>query len=94
MALAVITNPLGWSHALLMLLPPAAVLWRDARTRWLVVTVLVVFTFPRQSLTAWAGPTPVAPGPGLWLGAHAVAALALFAALCAPARPPLAGSHA
>jgi hypothetical protein len=82
MALAVVLNPLGWGHSLLLLLPCLAVLWLRREGRPTAVVVLALFSLPRQALAEWAGPLPVAPAPGLWLGVHAIAALALFGWLC------------
>jgi hypothetical protein len=74
-----------------MLLVPLVVALRDGRpaTRAVAVVALAVLSLPRQTLMAWAGPMQVHPLPGLVLGAHAVAALALYVALLAdrPAEP-------
>ncbi|HXJ18608.1 MAG TPA: glycosyltransferase family 87 protein [Polyangia bacterium] len=89
MALTVILNPLGWGHTLLMLLPSLVVLGRERRG-WAPLAVAALLTLPRQALVAWAGPLPVAPAAGLWLGVHAAAAAALLVALCLP---PVANSR-
>ncbi len=83
--LSVVLNPLGWGHTLLMLLPALAVLWRE-RGGPAAVVIAALLTVPRQALAAWAGPLPVGPAAGLWLGLHAAAAMALLVALCRPAR--------
>jgi alpha-1,2-mannosyltransferase len=83
--LAVVLNPLGWGHTLLLLLPPLVVLWRERGSSWPAVVIAALFTIPRQALAAWAGPLPVGPAAGLWLGVQAVAAMALLVALCRPA---------
>jgi uncharacterized membrane protein len=83
LTLPVLLNPLGWSHVVLMLLAPLAVLTRDAqrRTRIGVVLVLAALSVPRQRLAEWAGAVPVGPGGGTLLGLHALAALGLFGML-------------
>jgi hypothetical protein len=85
LTLPVLLNPLGWSHVLLMLLAPLAVLARDGspRSRIAACLLLSIFTIPRQRLAAWAGSVPVSAPAGLLLGAHAIAAVALFAVLLA-----------
>lgn len=86
LALPVLLNPLGWSHVLLLLLVPLVVLARDGSpgartTAWLLFSI---FSIPRQRLAAWAGPVfPTSAPAGLLLGLHALAAVALFAALLA-----------
>jgi alpha-1,2-mannosyltransferase len=85
MALTVILNPLGWGHALLLMLPSLAVLWRQRDERRAALVIAALFTLPRQVLAAWAGPLPVGPAAGLWLGVPAVAAVVLFGLLCRPA---------
>jgi hypothetical protein len=85
MVLTVVANPLGWGHTLLLLLPSLAVLWRQRRGPAVVIAALL--TLPRQALVAWAGPLPVGPAAGLWLGVHAVAAVALLVALFLPEPP-------
>jgi hypothetical protein len=89
LALPVLLNPLGWSHVLLMLLVPLAVALRegDWPTQRTALGAVVVLSIPRATLARLAGPLPVPPGRGLVLGLHAVAAVALFVALLANARP-------
>ena len=96
LALPVLLNPLGWSHVVVMLLVPLVVALRDGSpaTRAVALVALAVLSLPRQRLMAWAGPMPVRPAPALFLGVHAVAALALYVALLvaalearAPGRP-------
>lgn len=81
LTLPVLLNPLGWSHVVLMLLAPLAVLARDGRLRRRVtaIVLLAVLSIPRQRLGAWA--LPVGPAAGALLGLHAFAGVALFAAL-------------
>jgi len=85
MALPVLLNPLGWTHVAVMLLVPLTIALRDGgpRTRAVAVLALAALSVPRQSLIAWSGPMPIAPVPGLLLGLHAFAALALYLALLA-----------
>jgi hypothetical protein len=90
LALPVLLNPLAWSHVVVMLLAPAVIALRDggARTRAVTLLALAALSIPRQRLMAWAGPVRVAPGPGLVLGLHAAAALALYFALLAACAAP------
>jgi alpha-1,2-mannosyltransferase len=92
LTLPVLLNPLGWSHVLLMLLAPLAIAARDGspRTRQLAFLVLALTTIPRLTLARLTGPLPIAPGRGLVLGVHAVAAVILFVALMGARRaePP------
>ncbi len=89
LALPVLVNPLGWSHTVLLLLAPLAIALRDggATARRTASAALVVFSIPRTTLSRLADPLPVAPARGLVLGIQAVAAVALFVALLANARP-------
>jgi hypothetical protein len=83
LTLPVLLNPLGWSHVVLMLLAPFAVVFRDGGTGARAATVvwLALLSIPRQRLLAWAGPVPVPPLPGLVLSVHALAAVGLYATL-------------
>jgi hypothetical protein len=83
MTLPVLLNPLGWTHVAVMLLVPLAVALRDGRasTRAVAALVLAALSVPRESLATWAGPMPVAPLPGVLLGLHAFAGVALYFAL-------------
>jgi len=83
LTLPVLLNPLGWSHVVLMLLAPLAVLVRGAgpRTRVAGVLVLAALSIPRQRLAAWAGAIPVGPAASVLLGLHAFAGVALFVML-------------
>jgi uncharacterized membrane protein len=83
LTLPVLLNPLGWSHVVLMLLAPLAVLARDAgpRTRVGAVLLLAALSIPRQRLTEWVGAVPVGPAGGALLGLHAFAAVGLFVML-------------
>jgi Glycosyltransferase family 87 len=85
LALPVLLNPLGWTHVVLMLLPPLALALRDGGRgcRWATVLTLAALSIPRQRLLAWAGPIPVGPAAGLLLGVHAFAALAFYAVILA-----------
>jgi hypothetical protein len=96
LALPVLLNPLGWSHVVVMLLAPLAVALRDGRPRLRAVALvaLAALSLPRQTLMAWAGPMPVPPIPGLVLGVHACAALALYLALLGAAPRPVATAPA
>jgi hypothetical protein len=96
LAMPVLLNPLGWSHVVVLLLAPLVIAFRDGgpRTRAAAVVAFALLSLPRQRLMAWAGPMPVRPAPALFLGVHAVAALALYVALLvaalearAPGRP-------
>ena len=83
LTLPVLLNPLGWSHVVLLLLAPLAVLARNGGTRQRVAATLVLaaISVPRQRLTEWAGAVPVGPVASVFLGLHAFAALGLFVAL-------------
>jgi hypothetical protein len=90
LALPVLANPLGWSHVLVLMLAPLVVAFRDGapatrRTAWVA---LALFSIPPATLARLAGPPPLAPARGLVLGLPALAAVALFVALLADARPP------
>jgi alpha-1,2-mannosyltransferase len=83
LTLPLLLNPLGWSHVVILLLAPLAVLMRDGGTRQQVAATLVLaaISVPRQRLVEWAGAVPVGPVGSVLLGLHAFAALALFVAL-------------
>jgi hypothetical protein len=83
LVLPVALNPLGWSHVVLLLLAPLVVAFRDGNrnARMGCIAAFAALSVPRQTLAALAGPLPVAPGPGLLLGVHAVAAIALYVLL-------------
>jgi alpha-1,2-mannosyltransferase len=85
LTLPLLLNPLGWSHLLLILLAPLAVLVRNAgpRQQGAATLVLAAISVPRQRLIAWAGAVPVGPVASVFLGLHAFAALGLFVALLA-----------
>jgi alpha-1,2-mannosyltransferase len=91
LTLPVLLNPLGWSHVLMLLLAPLAVLGRTAgpRERVAAILVLAAISVPPQRLIEWAGAVPVGPGASVLLGWHAFAALALFGALLASDEAPL-----
>jgi hypothetical protein len=89
--LAVLMNPLGWTHTATWLVVPMALILRALRERGdatgttALGAALVLLTLPRQTLFELAGPPPVSPSDGLFLGAHVlgagiVLALALRAA--------------
>ena len=86
LTLPLLLNPLGWSHLVLILLAPLAVLARNASPRRQVTAMLVLaaLSVPRQRLAEWAGTVPVGPAGSVLVGLHAFAALALFAALLGP----------
>jgi hypothetical protein len=88
LTLPVLLNPLGWSHVVLMLLAPIVVAFRDGgpRARAVAAIALAALTIPRQRLMGWAGPMPVPPALGLFLGVHAIAALGLYVALLGAGR--------
>jgi hypothetical protein len=73
--LVVLLNPLGWTHTLVVALVALAAFPRPPA---LAAAVLVIWSIPRETLVALAGPTPVGPLRGLWLGLHAAACLALL----------------
>jgi alpha-1,2-mannosyltransferase len=83
LTLPLLLNPLGWSHLVVILLAPLAVLARNAGLRRQVAAtaVLAALSVPRQRLTEWAGAVPVGPVASVFLGLHAFAAVGLFAAL-------------
>ncbi len=83
LTLPLLLNPLGWSHVVILLLAPLAVLARNGGTRQQVTAILVLaaISVPRQRLTEWAGAAPVGPVASVFLGLHAFAALGLFVAL-------------
>jgi len=85
LTLPLLLNPLGWTHLLLLLLAPLAVLARQAgpRERIAATLVLAAISVPQQRLVEWAGVVPVGPAGSVLLGLHAFAALGLFAALLA-----------
>lgn len=89
LTLPVLLNPLGWSHVVLMLLAPLAILARQAGPRMRVAAMLVLaaLSIPRQRLGEWAGAVPVGPSASVLLGLHAFAALGLFALLLRSDRP-------
>jgi hypothetical protein len=78
-AVAVVVNPLGWTHTTVMALLPLALVARDGASPALLV-VLAALAVPRQTLAVLAGPLPVSPGRGLVLSLHAGALLLLIAA--------------
>jgi uncharacterized membrane protein len=90
LTLPVLLNPLGWSHVVLLLLAPLAVLARDGgpRHRATAVVLLAILSIPRQRLAGWAGGLPVGPAAGLLLGLHAFAGVALFVTLRRPHQTP------
>lgn len=90
LTLPVLLNPLGWSHVVLMLLAPLAVLARDGGTRHrtIAIVLLALLSIPRQRLAAWAGPLPVGPAGTVLLGLHALVGVALFVTLCWPSQTP------
>jgi alpha-1,2-mannosyltransferase len=83
LTLPLLLNPLGWSHVVILLLAPLAVLARKGGIRQQVAATLVLaaISVPRQRLTEWAGAVPVGPVASVFLGLHAFAALGLFVAL-------------
>jgi hypothetical protein len=92
--LAVVTNPLAWTHyAILLLLPMALILRaadRDApnapRMRALSALALLALTVPAETIERLAGPAPFAPARGLFVSLHLVGALLLFVAAALGAR--------
>ncbi len=83
LTLPLLLNPLGWSHVLLLLLAPLAVLARNAgpRERVAATLILAAISVPQQRLIEWAGAVPVGPAASVLLGLPAFAALGLFVAL-------------
>jgi hypothetical protein len=90
LTLPVLLNPLGWSHVVLMLLAPLAVLARDGgpRRQMTAVGLLAMLTIPRQRLATWAGALPVGPAGAVLLGLHAFAGVVLFVTLLWPGQTP------
>jgi uncharacterized membrane protein len=84
-SLVVVLNPLAWTHTAVLALLPLALLARAPSTA-IPVAALVTLTIPRETLAAFAGPTPVGPRAGLVLSLHAAAVLALFAFALSNAR--------
>jgi alpha-1,2-mannosyltransferase len=76
--LAVLLNPLAWSHTLVIALLPLVLLMRRARPSALFAIALV-FTIPRQTLARIAALAPGEPAMAPVVSLHALAALALFA---------------
>jgi len=89
-ALAAILGPLAWTHTATWLVLPGALLLRDlghtpsgsVPRGAALLAALVLLTIPRLTLFALAGPLPVGPGRGLFLGIHLLGALLVFAAAC------------
>jgi hypothetical protein len=85
---AVVENPLAWEHYAVLLLLPAALVWRAAavqesprRARAMVgLTALGLLTLsvPKETLYRLAGDVPVSPARGLLLSVHLAGALFLF----------------
>jgi hypothetical protein len=94
LTLPLLLNPLGWSHVLLLLPAPLAVLARNAESgeRVAATLILAAISVPQQRLVEWAGAVPVGPAASVLLGLHAFAALALFLALLAVEKGALQGA--
>jgi hypothetical protein len=85
----VVENPIAWSHYSVLLLLPAALVWRAAavqtslrRARAMVGLMalgLLTQTLPKETLYRLAGNVPVSPGRGLFLSVPLAGALLLFA---------------
>ena len=96
-ALAAMLGPLSWTHTATWLVLPGALLLREIGQTpsrsvpggLALLAALVLLTIPRLTLFALAGPLPVGPGRGLFLGVHLLGALLLFAAACLGAPRPL-----
>jgi hypothetical protein len=99
--LIIVLNPLAWTHTGLMLLLPAALIWRaiDApaaplsaalrrRLRAATGVAIIVLTIPKEALFLAAGPLPTRPASAAVLSAHMFAALVLFGAALAAVRAP------
>jgi hypothetical protein len=91
--LAVVLNPLAWTHYALLLALPAALVWRataDAATplsprtraqvRGALGAAIVGLTVPKETILFFARPFPSAPVKAPLLSLHLFAALLLFAA--------------
>jgi hypothetical protein len=93
---AVVENPLAWAHYGVLLLLPAALVWRAAAVQAsarrgramtsLVAVGLLTLTVPKETLYRLAGEAPVGPGRGLFVSVHLLGALALFAGAALGAR--------
>jgi hypothetical protein len=79
-------NPLSWTHNVLVLLLPAALLARapaGRRQRRIVAGAVALLTVPYEALWQLAGHRFPLPASRSWLlGLHAVAGLVLFATAC------------
>lgn len=90
--LAVLLNPLGWTHTATWLVVPLAIVVGATRARsdetgtTALLAGLVLLTLPRQTLAELAGTVPVSPGGGLFLAAHLVGALIVLAIALRAAR--------
>jgi membrane-bound ClpP family serine protease len=77
----VLLNPIAWTHTLILLLLPAALIMAErTQSRVLLLGGMIVATVPRQLLYALAGSIPVGPWRGTALSLHAAAAAAVVAA--------------
>jgi Glycosyltransferase family 87 len=97
--LIVVLNPLAWTHTALMLLLPAALIWRALeapaaplsaplrrRLRAATGIAIIVLTIPKEALFIAASPLPTRPASAPILSAHLFAALLLFGAALAALR--------
>ncbi len=92
----VVENPIAWSHYAVLLLLPAALVWRAAavqdsarRARAMVGLValgLLTQTVPKETLYRLAGDVPVSPGRGLFLSVPLAGALLMFVGAALGAR--------
>jgi hypothetical protein len=84
--LVVVLNPLAWPHYAILLLLPAGLAARAARTAsdpsalLLSAAGLVLLTIPKETLFVAAAPFPMAAGPALLLSLPLLGALFVFAA--------------
>jgi alpha-1,2-mannosyltransferase len=92
LALAVLLNPLAWTHTALLALPSLALL-RGIAPPATLLAALALMSVPRQTLAALAGPTPVGPATAPLLSLHAAGlCLIVVTALRRAARPDTMGA--
>lgn len=91
--LAVVLNPLAWTHYAILLALPAALVWRATaastwslspsarrRVRGALGAAVVGLTVPKETILFFARPFPSAPAKAPLLSLHLFAALLLFGA--------------
>lgn len=91
-SLAVLLNPLAWTHSLILLVVPLTLLAKSAAQAGRVGLLaglgvaLALISIPKETLYRAAGDLPVSPGGTLWLSLHAAGALMIFASAARAAR--------